>query len=374
MLFLVIGKDKCNFYFIKCKIKISKMEKLVLFNKNDLETLVKKRAGESKFGEHIQFLSNSTHIYESLTALDVDYVVFGIPEDVGIFANYGKRGAAKAWDATLKILLNIQSNEFTHASKVLILGHLDFSKEMNKIAEYAIENKKHIEKARTITEKIDKHVTDLVYQIVRAGKKPIIIGGGHNNAYGNLKGSSLAFKKPMNVVNFDAHSDFRREEGRHSGNGFSYAYIEGFLKKYFIFGMHENYTSDHIFKTLTKLKALQFNTFEDLIIRKDKRFKPEMARAAKHVADKPFGIEIDCDAIKYIPSSAMTPSGFSIQKARSFVSYFGKQSNATYLHICEAAPTEETETIVGKLITYLITDFISANQSLKQNKIYPKSF
>lgn len=342
------------------------MEKLVLFNKNDLETLLNKRASESKFGEQVQILSNSTNIYESLTPLDVDYVIFGISEDVGVFANYGKRGTTKAWNATLKILLNIQNNEFTHANKVLILGHLDFSKEMGKIKNYDITNKKHIEKARKLTEKIDKHVTHLIYQIVNAGKKPIVIGGGHNNAYGNIKGSSLAFNKPINVVNFDAHSDFRREEGRHSGNGFSYAYIEGFLKNYFIFGLHENYTSDQIFKTLNKLKALKFNTFEAVMIRKDKKFKAEMARAVKHVGDKPFGIEIDCDAISYMPSSAMTPSGFSIEKTRSFVNYFGKQPNAVYLHICEAAPTQETETIVGKLITYLITDFIRANQSIQK--------
>jgi formiminoglutamase len=49
-------------------------------------------------------------------------------------------------------------------------------------------------------------------------------------------------KENVNAINFDAHSD-RILEGRHSGNGFSYAYEEGFLKKYFIFGLHENYTS-----------------------------------------------------------------------------------------------------------------------------------
>lgn len=344
------------------------MEKLVLFNTNDLDILLKKRDNESKFGEHIQFLSNSTNIYESLSNLDVDYVIFGIPEDIGVFANYGHRGTAKAWNATLKTLLNIQSNTYTNANKVLILGHLDFSKEMDKINDYNSGDKKHIDKARKLTEKIDRHVTDLVHQIVRSGKKPIIIGGGHNNAYGNIKGTSLAFKKPINAVNFDAHSDFRREEGRHSGNGFSYAYAEGFLKNYFIFGLHENYTSDHIFKTLDKFKALKYNTFESITIRKDKKFKSELERAAKHVADKPFGVEVDCDAIKYIPSSAMTPSGFSVKKARAFVTYFGQQQNAAYLHICEAAPTAETEAVVGKLITYLITDFMRSNQLIYESE------
>jgi hypothetical protein len=33
----------------------------------------------------------------------------------------------------------------------------------------------------------------------------------------------------VNAINFDAHSTFILE-GRHSGNGFSYAYEEGFLK------------------------------------------------------------------------------------------------------------------------------------------------
>jgi formiminoglutamase len=41
-------------------------------------------------------------------------------------------------------------------------------------------------------------------------------------------------QRKTGAINFDAHSDFRILEGRHSGNGFSYAYEEGFLKKYFI--------------------------------------------------------------------------------------------------------------------------------------------
>lgn len=344
------------------------MDKLVLLNTNDLETFLSKRPNESKFGEHVKLLFNTTNIYESLRTLDVEYVIFGIPEDVGIFANYGKRGAASAWNATLKVLLNIQSNKFTNPSKVLVLGHLDFSKEMRKIDSLDQAEKKDIAKARKLTEKIDRHVTELVHQIVLSGKKPIIIGGGHNNAYGNIKGCSLAFKKPINVVNLDAHSDFRTEEGRHSGNGFSYAYAEGFLKKYFIFGLHENYTSYHIFKILDRFKALQYNTFEALTVRKDIKFKAELERASEHVAGKPFGIEIDCDAIKNVPSSAMTPSGFSVKKARTFVSYFGKQTNAAYLHICEAAPTSENEVMVGKLITYLITDFMRANQKDYETK------
>ena len=336
------------------------MDKLVLFNNQQKAELLNKRSGESKFGEHVQILPHISNIYEQLKHLDVKYVIFGIPEDVGVFANYGKTGASKAWEATLKCLLNIQSNSYTHARDALILGHLDFSVELEQVAKLNPSKNKHIKIARSIVEIIDAHVTNLVHQIVLAEKTPIIIGGGHNNAYGNIKGVSLALNKKLNVINFDAHSDFRPEEGRHSGNGFSYAYAEGFLEKYFVFGLHENYTSEKLFTALKKFKFIKFNTFEALEIRKEQKFRDEIQRAINHIEDKPFGIEIDCDAIQDIPSSAMTPSGFNVNKTRQFLNAFAQHDSACYLHICEAAPTKKTESQIGKLISYLVTDFMRA--------------
>jgi formiminoglutamase len=337
------------------------MANLVLFNNTTRNKLLNKRSGESKFGQHAQILTSITNIYEQLKSLDVTYVILGLPEDIGVFANLGNTGASKAWEATIKVLLNIQSNQFTKANNVLILGHLDFTDEMLDVSKLDNSKKKDIIKARKLVESIDASVSEMIYQIVLAGKKPIIIGGGHNNAYGNIKGSSLALGKPFNVVNFDAHSDFRPEEGRHSGNGFSYAFADGFLGNYFIFGLHENYTSNALFKIFEKSKNIKYNTFEAIEIRNELKFKKELESALIHISDNPFGIEIDCDAIENVPSSAMTPSGFSVNKTRHFLHYFAKHENASYLHICEAAPTKKTAKQVGKLITYLITDFIKAN-------------
>jgi formiminoglutamase len=197
-----------------------------------------------------------------------------------------------------------------------------------------------------------------------AGKTPIIIGGGHNNAYGNIKGSALAKGKPINAINFDAHTDFRILEGRHSGNGFSYAFEEGFLKNYFIFGMHENYASKGVMETIKKhTDRIKYNTYEQISIRKVKSFTEEMHHAFEFIGNEPFGIEIDLDSLPNVASSAMTPSGFSIEKARQFVHFFGHKENAAYLHICEGAPDldyEKNSHLTGKLVAYLVTDFIKA--------------
>ncbi|WP_299116621.1 formimidoylglutamase [uncultured Winogradskyella sp.] len=337
------------------------MQNLIQFKSEDRNLFVKTRKGETKFGEHVRLINNLTNIYDDILALDVDYVIFGISEDIGVIANHGKSGTYKAWEASIKILLNTQSNAFINPKRILILGHLDYTEQLEQVKDVSLSNKKRIALARKLTETVDADVSHLMFSIIKAGKTPIIIGGGHNNAYGNIKGASLAINQPMNVVNFDAHHDFRPEEGRHSGNGFSYAYNEGFLKNYFIFGLHENYVSQNSLNTLNETKSIAYNTFEAINVRKEVRFKSEITRALSHVSKSNFGIEIDCDAIENVPSSAMTPSGFSTTQARRFVNEFGSNKNATYLHICEAAPIKKTEAMVGKLISYLITDFIKAH-------------
>ncbi|NRR92846.1 formimidoylglutamase [Winogradskyella undariae] len=336
------------------------MQHLTLFTEKEKEHLLKKRKEEIKFGEHIQLLHNLSNIYDDIADLDVDYVIFGVKEDIGVAANYGNPGTYNTWDATLNILLNIQSNEFTSAKRVLVLGHLEYTEQRKALLELDLTKKKQVSKIRSFVETIDKDVTYVVSSIIKAGKIPIIIGGGHNNAYGNIKGAALAYNQRINVINFDAHSDFRADEGRHSGNGFSYAYAEGFLKHYFIFGLHENYTSDTLIKTLKKVKSIKYNTYEAIDVRKELNYVSELKIASDHINDRPFGVEIDCDAINNIPSSAMTPSGFDVKKVRQFINYFAKHENAAYLHICEAIPNENTDTQIGKLITYFITDFIRA--------------
>ncbi len=340
------------------------MNNLVLFDDSQRTEILVKRKGETKFGEHVQLLSNFNTIYDQMLKLDVTHVLFGISEDIGVFANHGKPGTSTAWNTALKVLLNTQSNDYTVPNKLLILGHIFPKKALKKLSKLDALNKKDIKKARKMVNKIDVEVTHLVHQIVKAGKIPIIVGGGHNNAYGNIKGTSLALNKAINVVNFDAHTDFRPEEGRHSGNGFSYAYAEEFLNKYFVFGLHENYTSQNILTTMKKLKKkIAYNTFEAIKIRKETTFEEELKTSSEFISKRPYGIEVDCDAIENMPSSAMSPSGFSGTEVREFVSFFGKHEHAKYLHICEAAPSlnsEQQKTQVGKLISYLITDFMRA--------------
>src|SRR5690606_15073106 len=99
---------------------------------------------------------------------------------------------------------------------------------------------------RKIVTKLDERVSELVRLIVSVGKIPLIVGGGHNNSYGNICGSSLSLGKTVNVISCDPHLDFRDpDEGRHSGNGFSTAFQNGYLNKYTVVCAHEQHNNEY---------------------------------------------------------------------------------------------------------------------------------
>ena len=333
------------------------MSFLKIYSEKELASFIKKRAGETKFGEKVCFVET----LEDLKKHPAKYVLVGIPEDIGVRANYGNPGTSIALEAALGNLLNIQHNHLTNAENVIVLGEIDCETQMQQAATISKDENHYLEELGELVTQIDHKVSEVVKKIVEAGKFPIIIGGGHNNSYGNLKGTSEALQKPINCINFDAHTDFRALEHRHSGNGFSYAFEEGFLDKYFIFGLHRNYTSEAVFNSIEKnSERVKFNLFEDISVEQIQSFSEALKEAENFCCNENFGIELDMDAIEMMGSSAISPSGFTLSEARKFVSYFSKHQNARYLHICEGSPSGGVfPNQVGKAIAYLVSDTIS---------------
>ncbi|MCO7185825.1 formimidoylglutamase [Tenacibaculum sp. XPcli2-G] len=334
---------------------------LTIFNEKDIQEFVAPREGETKLGECVAVIDSKKELQSELKNSSASFVILGVPEDIGVRMNGGNGGAHTAFIPALKSFLNTQQNQFINGNDILVLGYLDC---LDDVYSFDVSDR---EKGDLLVKAIDKELSKLIKIIVESGKTPIIIGGGHNNAYGNIKGLSEGKNQPVNVINLDAHTDLRRLEERHSGNGFSYALQEGFINHYFMFGLHENYTPQYVFEMIHDSLNLEYNTFEELEVYHTTSFKGELQRAESFIKNAPFGIEIDLDCVQHFPSSAMTPSGFTPQQARRFTHYFGTLQNASYLHICEGAPTVVKDEIangqVGKYISYLISDFIKAKSN-----------
>lgn len=168
----------------------------------------------------------------------------------------------------------------------------------------------------------------------------------------------------INCINLDAHTDFRPSEGRHSGNGFRYAEEDGFLQKYCVIGLHENYLPQNVWLDIVNNPFLDFISYEDIFIYEKRNFVQSVAHAIDFTDDNFVGIELDLDCIENVLSSACSPSGIGVNHARQYIGFCAVQSKPCYLHICEGATRlsdGRTDESTGKLISYLVSDFVKGS-------------
>jgi formiminoglutamase len=333
---------------------------LNIFSKDDIQKYFSQRNGETKIGETIQCIQNKTNWIEELKTSTAKFVIIGIPEDIGVRANLGRRGAHSAFNAVLSSFLSMQDNQYLNANTCLLLGNIYVEDLMLSAESLDSKHKEHIIQLRKLVEIIDERVFEVAKIIFQHHKIPIVIGGGHNNAYPLIKAASVALSMPINAINCDAHSDLRIKEGRHSGNGFRYAIDEGFLYHYHILGLHEQYTSRAVFEYIHS-HSVTYYTYEDIFIREKISFSEALKNSVFLVKERYCGVELDVDAITNVPSSARTSSGISPIDARKYIYTCSKLLNCVYLHLAEAAPEtahKRADYKTGKLLAYLISDFI----------------
>src|SRR5450432_4816609 len=165
------------------------------YDKEDVLSLTRIRRFETKLGERIRVINNKHHLEQSLQQSTAKYVLFGVPEDIGVKANYGTGGTDSVWVPFLTSFLNIQSNDFIGGEEILLLGHFDFGDIKYLIEQHAHGHEERIDAYRHAVNTIDEEVESLVKQITAHGKIPVVIGGGHNNAYPLIKGAAKGLYK-----------------------------------------------------------------------------------------------------------------------------------------------------------------------------------
>lgn len=354
------------------------ISQLKRYDKKKILARTQLRKFETKLGEMIM-CDATKEIEKVIEETTAKYIVFGIPEDIGVKANLGHGGADTSWYPFLDSFLNIQSNDFLDGRNIFLVGHFDFSEAEKLINVNADSEDEKIKAYRSLVSRIDDAVEELVKTIVQHQKIPVIIGGGHNNAYPAIKGSAKGLYKAdlvplsqINCVNLDAHADYRSLEGRHSGNAFRYADEDGYLHKYCIIGVHENYLQENILMDIVSNPFIDFISYEDIFIREKNNFIQAVAHATEFTEDNYTGVELDLDSIQNVLSSASSPCGILPSHARQYVTFMAENSKIAYLHICEGATkldTGQTDPSTGKLISYLVSDFIKAHKGVKRPNV-----
>lgn len=129
------------------------------------------------------------------------YVIISYKVDEGIVRNKGRKGARIAPDL-IKLSLSNRPCSFDSTVNIYDGGSVVC---VNHDVEGAQDT-----------------LAFIVEKVLRAGAFPIVIGGGHDVAYGSMKGinSFLPEDKVLGIVNFDAHFDNRPATQSTSGTMF----------------------------------------------------------------------------------------------------------------------------------------------------------
>ena len=137
------------------------------------------------------------------------HVIIGFGSDAGVQRNGGRTGAATAPDLIRKALFKLTPDPtYFEQHKISLLNTLDAG---NVVCTGRLEEDQ---------EALGKEVA----RWLEKGVCPIILGGGHETAYGHFLGYVNA-QQSVNIINMDAHPDVRplKEGKAHSGSPFRQA-------------------------------------------------------------------------------------------------------------------------------------------------------
>jgi formiminoglutamase len=228
------------------------MQYFKCYTRQDVLSITKARRFETKLGERVQIASDTNNLELSFEKATAKYVLIGIPEDIGVKANYGIGGTDSMWKPFLDCFVNIQSNDFLEGGNVLLLGYFNFTEISTLIESNAHDHEEKVNAYRHAVNQVDEAVEPLIKLITKYNKIPIVIGGGHNNSYPLIKGAAKGLYKSgkiplasLNCISLNMYADMGPLEGRHNSNAFSYAEEDGYLQKYCVIGVHENYLTQN---------------------------------------------------------------------------------------------------------------------------------
>lgn len=156
---------------------------------------------------------------------DTEVVIVGFPSDAGVARNGGRVGAAQGPRAIREALYKMTPDARDAGPFERLLAHTVDLGDVDVTGEVETDQARL---AATVAAHIGARVV-------------IVLGGGHETAYGHLLGYAEA-GRDVHVLNWDAHADVReiRPEGGHSGSPFRQAveHPSGRIRSYSVAGLH----------------------------------------------------------------------------------------------------------------------------------------
>ena len=268
------------------------------------------------------------------------FALLGYACDEGVRRNHGRVGAIEGPDAIR-----------TQLGK--LANHLDPKTNLWDIGDITCTDRD--------MEASQKGLKEKVLQLLHQGAFPLLLGGGHDIAYGHYSGLRTFFspKTTIGIINFDAHFDLRSSDhGSNSGTPF-YQIAEDSKKEnipfhYLCLGIRQDANSKTLYSTAKNLDVSYIK--KALFSRNHFQKVSEVLESFLTKVDKVY-VTIDLDGFSsaYAPGvSAASPMGYTPELVFDCLRYIIDSKKLVSADIAELNPKYDQDDQTAKLAASLL--------------------
>lgn len=268
------------------------------------------------------------------------FTLLGYACDEGVQRNKGRIGAFDGPDAIRNALAKLP-NHLENESVLIDAGTLE-----------CIDGR---------LENIQAHLAEKVTQLLKQNTFPILLGGGHDIAYGHFNGiiNHLGNNQTIGIINFDAHFDLRSSKnGNNSGTPFFQIANDckdnGAVFSYLCLGIRKDANDKVLYQAATDLGVsyIENTNFKSNYAEHVVRVVLDFIREVDHIY---VTIDLDGFSSAYAPGvSAPSPLGFSPNMVLDTLQMIIDSKKLISLDIAEMNPKYDIDNQTAKLAASLI--------------------
>lgn len=267
---------------------------------------------------------------------DSTHVIVGCPQDEGVKRNNGRPGAAEAPHGIRTHLYRLQTPQHSQI-KLIDAGNINKTDPL---------------------EENHKALTEVVSSFLKDGKKVIVLGGGNDISYADVRALS-SVENDISAINIDAHLDMRIAVQMTSGTPYRKLIEGGYLKpnQFYEFGIRPESNASFYLEDVEKLGVQVYRLPQLLEIGLTQSFQ----NILNEIGQRTLFLGLDMDSIQAADApgvSASSPTGFSGREILQLIRLARQKENLRVFEITEVNPTFDIDNRTLKLAAQMIYGFL----------------
>lgn len=304
---------------------------------------------EAKWGQVIQTLDLNDDKFQPLNGMN--FAILGFKCDKGVYINNGRPGAVQGPMAIRQQLVKLP-------------WHLGRNVKVFDVGD--------VEGVNTSLSELQASLAEVIARLLSLNLFPIVLGGGHETAFGHYSGLSQFDKDTtIGIINFDAHFDLRPYDitGPNSGTGFRQIHDLNVAKErpyhYLALGIQEHSNNLHLFDYVAKTAGIEFMTGLDMYQLDVNQIKLSLDAFLKKVEKIYITIDMDCFNSAHSPGvSAIQSMGLDPRLVVILLEHIAASGKLMSFDIVELSPAydqdQHSANLAATMVFYL-------SQILSQN-------